>query len=91
VKPASIGDTQLSATYQKQSNIVTRETPTGTINGANVTFALAATPIAGSEQIFLNGILQEAGAGNDYTIAGATITMLAAPATGDRLKANYLK
>jgi hypothetical protein len=91
VKPASIGDTQLSAVYQKQANIVTRETPSGTINGSNVTFTLAATPVAGTEQLFLNGILQEPGAGNDYTISGATITYLTAPATGDRLKANYLK
>jgi hypothetical protein len=91
VKPASIGDTQLAVIYQKQSNIVIRETPTGTINGANVTFTLAATPVAGTEELFLNGLLLEPGAGNDYTIAGATITMLTAPATGDRLKARYLK
>jgi hypothetical protein len=91
VKPASIGDSQLSAVYQKQANIVTRETPTGAINGANTTFTLVATPVANSEQVFLNGLLLEPGAGNDYTISGATITMLTAPATGDRLKANYLK
>jgi hypothetical protein len=91
VKPAGIGDTQLASTYQKQANIVTRETPSGTINGSNVTFTLAATPVSGTEQLFLNGILQEPGAGNDYTISGATITYLTAPATGDRLRANYLK
>jgi hypothetical protein len=91
VKPASIGDSQLSAVYQKQSNIVIRETPAGTINGVNVTFTLAATPVAGTEQIFLNGLLLEPAAGNDYTISGATITMLAAPDTGARLKASYLK
>jgi hypothetical protein len=91
VKPASIGDTQLSATYQKQANIVTRETPTGLVNGSNTTYTLAATPIAGSERVFLNGILQEPGAGNDYTISGATITYLTAPVTGDRLRVNYLK
>jgi hypothetical protein len=91
VKPGSIGDTQLAVTYQKQANIVIRETPAGTINGVNVTFTLAATPVAGTEQLFLNGILQEPGAGNDYTISGATITMLAAPDTNARLKACYLK
>jgi hypothetical protein len=91
VKPGSIGDTQLSAVYQKQSNMVIRESPAGTINGANVTFTLAATPVAGTEQVFLNGLLMEPGAGNDYTISGATITMLSAPDTGARLKANYLK
>jgi hypothetical protein len=91
VKPSSIGDTQLSATYQKQANIVTRETPTGSVNGSNTTFTLAATPVAGSERVFLNGLLQEPGAGNDYTISAATITYLTAPATGDRLRVNYLK
>jgi hypothetical protein len=91
VKAASIGDTQLAVVYQKQANIVTRETPGGTINGVNTAFTLAATPVAGSEQLFLNGILQEPGAGNDYTISGVNITMLAAPVTGDRLKVNYLK
>jgi fiber protein len=73
------------------ANRVTRETPTGTINGSNATFTLAATPTAGTEEIFLNGILLEPGAGNDYTISGATITMLVVPQTGDRLKACYWK
>jgi hypothetical protein len=77
--------------YMAPSNFVVRETPTGTINGVNVTFTLANTPIAGTEMLFLNGILQEPGAGNDYTISGVTITMLSAPLTGDRLKACYYK
>jgi hypothetical protein len=47
--------------------------------------------VAGSEEVFLNGILQEPGAGNDYTISGATITYLAAPLTNDRLRVSYMK
>jgi hypothetical protein len=77
--------------YMAPANFVVRETPTGTINGVNVTFTLANAPVAGTEQLFLNGILQEPGAGNDYTISGATITYLTAPATNDRLKATYMK
>jgi hypothetical protein len=77
--------------YLTAANIVTRETPTGTVNGSNTTFTLAATPTANTEEVFLNGLLQEPGAGNDYTISGATITMLSAPATGDRLRVNYRK
>jgi len=73
------------------SHKVTRETPSGTINGSTTVFTLANTPVAGTEEVFLNGILQEAGAGNDYTISGTSITMLAAPLTGDRLKVNYWK
>jgi len=63
----------------------------GTYLGANTTYTLAATPIVGTEEVFLNGILQEPGAGNDYTIATSTITMLSAPLTGDRLRVNYRK
>jgi hypothetical protein len=92
VKPGGIGETQLGAgVYQKVANIIIRETPSGSINGSNVTFTLANTPLAGSEQVFLNGILQEPGAGNDYTISTNTITYLTAPATGDRLRVSYLK
>lgn len=83
-------DTTVASKYSS-SNFVTRETPTGTVNGSNTTFTLANTPTAGTEEVFLNGILQEPGAGNDYTISGATITYLAAPLTGDRLRVNYRK
>jgi hypothetical protein len=76
--------------YMAPADFVTRETPTGTINGVNTTFTLANTPISGTEQVFLNGLLQEPG-GNDYTISGVTITMATAPATGDRLRVNYMK
>jgi hypothetical protein len=65
------------------------ETPSGTINGSNATFTLAHTPINTSLMLFLNGILQDSGAGNDYTLATATITMLNVPATGDKLRAFY--
>jgi phage-related tail fiber protein len=71
------------------ANFKTRETPAGALNGVITTFTLANTPVVGSEEVFLNGLLQEPGAGNDYTISGATITYLAAPVTTDRLKVSY--
>jgi hypothetical protein len=77
----------ISVDYTKH---VKRETPTGSINGSNVTFTLANTPVSGTEEVFLNGILQDAGAGNDYTISGGTITMLSAPVSGDKLRVNYI-
>jgi hypothetical protein len=73
------------------ANFVTRETPTGAVNGTNTSFVLANTPVTGSEQVFLNGILQEPGSGNDYTISVATITYLTAPVTGDKVRVNYIK
>lgn len=73
---------------------VIREVPSGSINNVNTTFTLANTPIVGSEQIFLNGVLQNAGAGNDYTISGATITMndapLGTPGQSDVLLVTYI-
>jgi hypothetical protein len=74
-----------------ESNFVDNEVPSGTINGSNTAFTLANTPIAGSVKLYLNGVRQEAGAGNDYTISGATITMLDAPLAGDKLLADYRK
>lgn len=71
---------------------VKRETPSGTINGSNVTFTLANTPIAGSEEVFVNGSLLDAGSGNDYTISGDTITFATAPIGGgspDKIRVNY--
>lgn len=85
------GTVTLGSTIQRTANIITRETPTGTIDGANTTFTLANTPIATSEEVFLNGVLQEPGAGNDYTISGGTITYLTAPISGDRVRVNYRK
>lgn len=73
------------------SNFVDRETPSGSINGSNSTFNLANTPVAGSEHLYLNGILQQPGASNDYTISGGTITMNTAPISGDVLLVSYRK
>lgn len=75
----------------QNSNFVDREVPSGAINGVNVTYTLANTPVLGSEHIYLNGLLQDVGAGNDYTISGATITYLAAPLTGEKLVVSYRK
>lgn len=80
-----------ASTIVKKADYITREAPTGSINGSNTSFALANTPLAGSESVYLNGILQQPGAGNDYTISGATITYLSAPLTGDKLLVSYLK
>lgn len=77
--------------YITATNKVTRELPAGTKNGTNQTFTLANTPTTGTEEVFLNGILQEPGAGNDYTISGGTITMLTAPASDDKLVVSYFK
>lgn len=82
-----------TSTILAVANYVVRETPTGTVNGTNPTFTLANTPVSGTEQVFVNGVLQNSGAGNDYTISTATITFLsgAIPQTGDIVRVTYLK
>jgi len=85
VKPGGITGTHYAASF------VVRETPAGTINGINTIFTLANTPIAGKEQVYLNGVLQDEGGSDDYTISSATITFNTAPLTGDSLRVTYIK
>jgi hypothetical protein len=69
------------------ANFVTNEVPSGSVNGSNVTFTLANNPIAGSQQLYLDGLRLTPTV--DYTIVNGTITMLIAPLTGSRLLADY--
>lgn len=80
----ALGYTPLSA-----SNFVKNETPSGTVNGSNVTFALANTPSSGTLALFQNGLLLSNI--TDFTISSATITFVTAPTTGDILLAAYSK
>lgn len=73
------------------TNFIVREVPTGAIDGSNTAFVLANTPTSGSEEVYLNGLLQDQGAGKDYTISSGTITMLTAPLTGEKILVNYRK
>lgn len=82
---------QIPTTGLSNSNFVDKEIPTGLINGSNVTYSLANSPVSGSECVFINGILQESGAGNDYTISGSTITLATAMLSGEKIRVNYRK
>ncbi|MHA1437846.1 MAG: hypothetical protein ACTSPD_09715 [Promethearchaeota archaeon] len=72
-----------------EGDIITGETPSGLINGANAEYTLANTPVAGTVRVYLNGLRQEEGSGKDYQISGDTITFETAPDTGDILLADY--
>ncbi len=87
---SNTGVLTVSSAVALVAKFITRETPSGTINGSNATFTLANTPVAGTEHLYLNGILQDSGAGNDYTISGATITALNVPISGDKLRVSYI-
>jgi len=66
-----------------------REVPTGSVNGINRVFILTKTPELQSEHLFLNGILQDPGVDEDYTISGSTITFVDAPLEGSRIRCSY--
>jgi hypothetical protein len=87
VFPGGPADERVIAFHE---DMVVRETPSGAVDGVNVTFTLAFTPVTGKEQVYLNGILQDAGATNDYTISGVTITYNTAPVSGDKLRVSYI-
>lgn len=72
-------------------NFITREDASGdglALDGMDTTFTLANVPVVGSEQVYLNGVLQQSG-GADYTISGALITMTDAPVSTDRVLVSY--
>jgi hypothetical protein len=71
------------------ANYKTNRQPAETPNAARVVFTFPETPKAGTEQIFVSGQLLEPGAGNDYTIAGAVVTMAIAPITTDKVRGYY--
>ena len=74
--------TLLGLTAANQSTRTYRATPTGTVNGSNTDFTIAALVLSGTEEVYKNGMLMNAGAGNDYTIVyggTTTITFLTAP------------
>ncbi len=60
-----------------------KATFTGLINGTNDQFTLSSSVRGGSETVYLNGLLQEAGV--DYTVAGDVIAFTSVPQTGDKV------
>jgi hypothetical protein len=84
-----IGDLDTRIDALEDNAFITAEAPTGLIDGSNTIFTLANTPVAGSEQVYLNGLLQASGVGNDYTISGSTITLASAPNSGSRVLVSY--
>jgi hypothetical protein len=72
------------------ANIFVQETPTGDVDGVNVTFTTTNNPIfTTAHLLFINGILLRQGV--HYTISGNTITMTLAPASGQVLTSVYIK
>ena len=72
------------------------ETPTGAVTGTdgtdgNATFTIANTPVSGTVRVYVNGLRQDLGAGQDYTFSGTTITFVsgAIPVAGSKVRVDY--
>jgi|GEM_PF-3645616 len=72
-----------SVTYSRPSQHV-QETPAGVVDGSNAVFTLSYAPVAGTLQMYVNGLLA-----TNYTFVGETITFSAAPLSGASLFATY--
>lgn len=83
------GTTSLANVNGASSSFTFSEVPSGLVNGSNTTYTLAQTPTSGTLELYMNGIRQKAGSGNDYTLSGLTITMSQAPEAGSVLLADY--
>ena len=66
-----------------------REVPTGDIDGVNAEFRLEHTPNGGTETVYMNGLAQQSGVGDDYTISGPTITFPEPPPVDTTLSVTY--
>ncbi len=84
-------DIEIGATGLVAADFVTREDVTFDFDGVDTTGDLANTPVVGTEEVYLNGILQNEGGSDDYTISGVTITFNAAPQSGDEVLVSYIK
>jgi len=68
---------------------VDKEVPAGDIDGVNDTFVLSDEPVAGSEYVFVDGVLKADPA--DYSLAADTLTFVAPPAPGSALVVSFRK
>ena len=85
------GVLSIDASSFATSHHVFNETPTGLINSSNLVYTIAASSLTDTEQVYLNGILQQPGA-VDYTRTNATtFTFATAPVTGSVVKISYMK
>jgi hypothetical protein len=68
---------------------VDKETPTGTVDDMNMIFELQHQPVADSEHVYINGILQTPGDTADYVIATNQIIFAEPPFPGANIRCTY--
>jgi len=80
--------TGITASGVDVSRFKYNQTPT-VVSGTKV-YSLPDIPVAGTDQIYVNGLLQEPGVGSDYIISGKIITFTEDLAIDDILLASYI-
>lgn len=73
----------------EEVKFIDKETPVGVVDDVNVMYELQHQPIADSEHVYINGMLQQAGEDADYTINTNQIIFNEAPFPGANIRCTY--
>jgi hypothetical protein len=90
----TLSTSDLPAGTLNVSNLSIRETPSPLPNGVATTFTCIGNAVANSEEVYFNGVLMDAGSGNDYIVTSSTpltINFFFAPTSSDKIRITYVK
>lgn len=91
-EPPYIGDI-IKVSYRSDNHpslhFIDHEVPSGEIDGNNKIYTLYATPYENADHVYLNGLLQTRGNGNDYVLVEKTITFNKVPKIGSTIQVSY--
>lgn len=73
----------------EEVKFIDKETPVGIVDDVNVIYELQHQPIADSEHVYINGMLQQAGEDADYIINTNQIIFNEAPFPGANIRCTY--
>ena len=73
----------------EEVKFIDKETPVGIVDDVNVMYELQHQPIADSEHVYINGMLQQAGEDADYIITANQIIFNEAPFPGANIRCTY--
>lgn len=87
--PISGDIVQVTYASETATDYITKEIPSGLIDGSNKIYTLANTPAIDTQSVYLRGLLQIPII--DYTIFESVITFVLAPLVGDSIAITYIK
>lgn len=73
-----------------EADVVVGEVPTESPGPGVLNFTIANTPVTGTVAVYLNGLRQLEGAGEDYTVSGTTVTFAKAPRPTAIIQFDYI-